>query len=313
MRSYDLYARFIDWPGPAVTTEAMALGVALIVLSVTFLSLGRIRRIARVMGVVGVISLMYAMMLIHDQTDIIHNGVYVVARQWRYPEAARFQARVALLGLPAAATFVMLQVFWATRRRQRSTVPTLLRDGRAFLARGENEAALAALDEALLIFPHLAEARYLRARAHEAMDKPDEALDDLNKAIEADPNLAPARLARGRMLAARGELDPAGDDFDHFLNLRSNDIEGLLNRGILRAKQGREPEAVRDFQRVLKLTNHSDYADPAREYLKRLHVEPAPDAAAAKPSSGDAPMGLLLDRPLRYEGDATPLPADERP
>ena len=282
MRSYDLYARLIDWPGPAATTEAMALGVALIVLSVTFLSLGRIRWIARTMGAVGVLCLLFAMLLIHDQTVVVHDGVYVVARQWRYPEAARFQARVALLGLPAASIFVMLQVLWATRRRQRSTVPTLLRDGRAFLVRGELDAALASLNEALA---------------------------DLDQAIRADPNLAPARLARGRLRAGRGELDGAGEDFDRFLCLRPNDIDGLLNRGKLRAQQGREPEAIADFQRVLKLTNHSDYADPARDYLKRLHAEPA----VAKPINADEPMELLLDRPLRYEGEPAPRPLEERP
>ncbi len=309
MRSYDLYARLIDWPGPAATTEAMALGVALIVLSVTFLSLGRIRWIARTMGAVGVLCLLFAMLLIHDQTVVVHDGVYVVARQWRYPEAARFQARVALLGLPAASIFVMLQVLWATRRRQRSTLPTLLRDGRAFLVRGELDAALASLNEALTIFPHLTEARYLRARVHEAMERTDEALADLDQAIRADPNLAPARLARGRLRAGRGELDGAGEDFDRFLCLRPNDIDGLLNRGKLRAQQGREPEAIADFQRVLKLTNHSDYADPARDYLKRLHAEPA----VAKPINADEPMELLLDRPLRYEGEPAPRPLEERP
>lgn len=312
MRSYELYARFIDWPGPAATTEAMALGVALIVLSVTFLSLGRIRWIARAMGAVGVLCLLFAMLLIHDQTVVVQNGIYVVARQWRYPEAARFQARVALLGLPAASIFVMLQVLWATRRRQRSTVPTLLRDGRAFLVRGELDAALASLNEALTIFPHLAEGRYLRARVNEALDQIDEAVVDLDQAISANPNMAPARLARGRLRALRGELDGAGEDFDRFLSLRPNDIEGLLNRGKLLAKQGRELEAVADFQRVLKLTNHSDYADPAREYLKRLHAEPTIDPTA-KPSNSEGPMELLLDRPLRYEGHPTPLPLEEKP
>jgi len=306
MRSFDLYARLIDWPGPAATTEAMALGVALIVLSVTFLSLGRIRWIARTMGAVGVLCLLFAMVLIHDQTVVVRHDVYAAVRQWRYPEAARFQARVVLLGLPAASLFVMLQVLWATRRRHRSTVPSLIRDGRAMLIRGETDAALANLNEALRVFPHLAEALYLRARAHEAKGQNDEALADLDRAIRSDPNMAPARLARGRLRAGRDELDGAGEDFDRYLMVRPNDVEGLLNRGILRARQGREPEAVVDLHRVLKLTNHSDFADPAREYLRRLRAETAVDSVL-KPAEADDPMELMLDRPLRYEGEPEPL------
>jgi len=305
MRSYEPYARFIDWPGPAATTEAMALGVALIALSVTFLSLGRIRWIARAMGAVGVLSLLFAMLLIHDQTTVVNDGIYVVARRWRYPEAARFQARVVLLGLPAASLFVMLQVLWATRRRQRSSVPALLRDGRALMVRGEHDAALERLNEALGVFPHLAEALYLRARVYEARDQIDDALADLDRAIRSNPHLAPARLARGRLRAGRGKLDDAAEDFNRFLTARPNDLDGLLNRGILLAQQGREPEAVADLQRVLKLTNHSDYADPAKEYLKRLRVEPEPDPAI-KPADADVPMALLLDRPLRYEDGSSP-------
>lgn len=306
MRSYDLYARLVDWPDAAVTTEAMALGVALIVLSVTFLSLGRIRWIARIMGVVGVLCLLLAMVLIHDQTVVVQHDVYTAVRQWRYPEAARFQARVVILGLPAASLFVMLQVFWATRRRHRSTVPTMIRDGRAMLIRGDAEAALTNLNEALRIFPHLAEALYLRARAHEAMGEIDEALADLDRAIKADANHAPALLARGRLRASRDEFEGAGKDFDRYLTLRPNDVEGLLNRGILLARQGRAPEAVSDLHRVLKLTNHSDFADPAREYLKRLGAEETIDAVV-KPAVAEGPMELLLDRPLRYEGGQAAL------
>lgn len=312
MRSFEPYARLIDWPGPAATTEAMALGVALIVLSVTFLSLGRIRWIARAMGVAGVLSLLFAMLLIHDQTVVVQDGIYLAARRWRYPDAARFQARVVLLGLPAASLFVMLQVLWATRRRQRSSVPALIRSGRALMVRGEHDAALGNLNEAIRIFPHLAEALYLRARVYEAKDQPVEALADLDRAIRSDPQLASARLTRGRLRAAQGELDGASEDFDRFLMIRPNDVDGLLNRGVLRAQQGREAEAVADLQRVLKLTNHSDYADPARECLKRLQVEPTTDPYIHPVDAADGPMELLLDRPLRY-GQGGPAPLEEHP
>ncbi len=52
------------------------------------------------------------------------------------------------------------------------------------------------------------------------------------------------------------------------MNLRANDPEAYLNRGICLLKKGLVREATADFQRVLKLTNHSDYAEPAKQYLR---------------------------------------------
>ncbi len=69
--------------------------------------------------------------------------------------------------------------------------------------------------------------------------------------------------------------------------MRPNDPECFLHRGVCLAKQGILSDAILDFQRVLKLTNHSDYAEPARFYLEQLGGEnPLPGPA---PSTNGAP------------------------
>ena len=52
------------------------------------------------------------------------------------------------------------------------------------------------------------------------------------------------------------------------MTIRANDPETYLNRGICLVKKGLVSEAAADFQRVLKLTNHSDFAEPAKQYLR---------------------------------------------
>jgi hypothetical protein len=54
------------------------------------------------------------------------------------------------------------------------------------------------------------------------------------------------------------------------MTIRSNDPDVYLHRGACLVKKGVPAEAVADFQRVLKLTNHSDYAEPAKNYLRQI-------------------------------------------
>ena len=75
--------------------------------------------------------------------------------------------------------------------------------------------------------------------------------------------------------------------------IRANDPEFYLSRGICLMKKGLSSEAAADFERVLKLTNHSDFAEPAKKYLHQYeaHSQPVLDrqptrtAPAAPPYS----------------------------
>ncbi len=272
-RGAELYDRVVNWPNPMQLAEVFALGAVLIMTATLLLSLGRSRLFAQVIGILGVAAIMLAMFVIHEQTFRTKFGEYITVTRSRYPQPTRFQIRVALIGLPAAATLVMIWVANSTRRRLRATVPHHLREGRKFLAQGAHQAALAEFNNALAISPYLADALYHRGCAHEATGQVEEALADFDQALHCDPQHALSYLHRGRIRSEQGDVDPALADFAQVMIMRPNDAECYLNRGICLARKGIISDAILDFHRVLKLTNHSDYAEPARYYLDQLTAE----------------------------------------
>jgi tetratricopeptide (TPR) repeat protein len=291
MRGAELYDRVINWPGPTELTVLFGAAVVLITFAALLLSLGRLRTIARLIGVLGVMAIMVALFLIHEQTTSEKAGEYVTVTRSRYPEPTRFQIRVALLGLPAAAAVVMVSVLSSTRRRLRDTVPDHLKEGRKLLVQGAYGQALAEFNKALEISPYLGEAYYLRGCVYEAQGQSDAAMADFDHALRCDPQHPHAYLHRGRLRTEKGDLEAALHDFDQVMIMRPNDAECHLNRGVCLAKKGALSDAILDFQRVLKLTNHSDYAEPARYYLDQLgghNPLPAPIAAPEPSSNGAA-------------------------
>jgi tetratricopeptide (TPR) repeat protein len=299
MRGAELYERVINLPGRQDLAIAFGVSVALIMLAALLLSLGRLRVFARVLGVLGVVAIMVTLFVIHEQTDKHKDGQFVTVTRYRYPESTRFQIRIALIGLPAAAAMMMIWVLGSTRRRLRSTVPDHLKEARKLLAQGSHDAALTELNMALKISPHLGEAYFLRGSVHEAQSRVDEALADFDRALQADPQHARAHLHRGRIHTEKGDFDSAMFDFDQVMIMRPNDAECYLNRGVCQAKRGQIGEAIIDFQRVLKLTNHSDFAEPARHYLQQL--------------GGENPLSPHLPAPSSNGSAQAPAPANEPP
>jgi hypothetical protein len=273
MRDAELYDRVINWPGQVELTVMFGAGLVLITMAALLLSIGRLRMFARTAGVLGVLAIMVAMFVIHEQTDHEKVSPNVTVTRSRYPETTRFQMRVALLGLPAAAVVVMTAVLTTTRRRLRSTVPNYLKEGRKLLALGQYDAALCEYRKALEISPYLGDAYYQRGCVYECLGATDLALADFDQALCCDAQIAHAYLHRGRIRTDRGELDSALADFVQVMIMRPNDAESHLNRGVCLAKKGWVSEAILDLQQVLKLTNHSEYAEPARFYLNQLGSE----------------------------------------
>ncbi len=261
------------------------------------LSLGRLRVFARVLGILGVAAIMLPMFVIHEQTIRTKVGEYITVTRSRYPQPTRFQIRVALFGLPAAAALVMIWVANSTRRRLRATVPHHLREGRKLLAQGAHQAALAEFNSALAISPYLAEALYHRGCVHETTGQVEQALEDFDQALSCDPQHALSCLHRGRIRSERGDLDPALADFDQVMTMRPNDAECYLNRGICLARKGIISDAILDFHRVLKLTNHSDYAEPARFYLNQLGSENSTPSPLPSANGSDHAIGSTAIQP----------------
>jgi tetratricopeptide (TPR) repeat protein len=283
MKGAELYERLINWPDREMLIVLLSAALGLIVLASVLLALGRFRLFARIIGVVAVVLIMLDLFIVLEQTETEKVGQYISVTRYRASDSMRFQIQIVLLSLPAVAAAVMASVLGITRRRLRLTVPSHLKEGRKLLVLGQHDAALAEFNKAIEISPYLGEAYFQRGCAFEAVAKRDLALADFDRALRCDPQLAHAYLHRGRLRTERGEFDAALADFDQVMCMRPNDAECYLNRGICLAKKGMLSDATDDFRRVLKLTNHSDYADPARFYLDQLSGNPSESGPAPSP------------------------------
>ena len=84
------------------------------------------------------------------------------------------------------------------------------------------------------------------------------------------------------MRTESGDFDGALADFGQLMLIRANDPDTYLQRGVCLVKKGLVNDAIADFHRVLKLTNHSDYAEPAKNYLRQALEDLAGAHAAVR-------------------------------
>ncbi|ODU01436.1 MAG: hypothetical protein ABS79_01645 [Planctomycetes bacterium SCN 63-9] len=273
MPGADLYARVINWPGPLVLSAMFITGAALIIAATVLLSWDKWRNFARILGVIGVLIVMLTLLDIHEQKVVDQPTPELKVVRYKFPEATRFQIRVALLSLPFAATIVAASIFVSGKRRRLLLVPGHLKAGLKHFYNREYDQALEQYDRAIDISPNRGESYFQRGCVFAAKGERDRAIADFDKAIQYDPRLAAAFVNRGRLRIQAEELEAALEDFERAMSLKQSDPAVFLNRGICFAKLGVIPKAIADFQRVLKLTNHSDFAEPANRYLTELGVQ----------------------------------------
>jgi len=267
----------------------VALGLAaLLVIAGLVISFGKHRWLARSLGALGLVLIMLVLFAFKQQTVTEKTSEIVTATRPRYSERARLYANVGLLGVPAVAGVVMFSVFMATRRKLRAQVPRHLKAGRKHFVQKEYEAALHEYNQAIIVAPHLGEAYCRRGCVFRAMGQVELALADFDRAIERDPRLASAYLERGKTRTESGDLDGALGDFQQLMIIRANDPEFYLSRGICLMKKGLSSEATADFERVLKLTNHSDFAEPAKKYLHQYEAQANPSSTTSSATAAPA-------------------------
>jgi Tfp pilus assembly protein PilF len=261
--------RVINWPDKTALAVAFASAAVLIIAGV-LLAVKKWKWFGRCVGLLGFFVVMVSLAVVHEQTRTERSSAHITVTRFRYSERTRFWAVVAMSGVPAAALAVMWIGRIKTRRRLRGEVPGHLKLGRRHLAQKDYEAALREYNRAIQAAPHLADAYCKRGSIYQAIGKPEQALSDFDQAIQCDPRLGAAYLERGKMRTERGEHDAALADFGQLMLIRANDPDSYLQRGICLAKKGLVDDALADFHRVLKLTNHSDFAEPAKEFIRRL-------------------------------------------
>lgn len=107
--------------------------------------------------------------------------------------------------------------------------------------------AIAALAEALTLYPDSAAAYHARARLRAATGDRDGALDDFARTLELEPNSALAFADRAELHMANGQLDMAARDFSRAIRAAPDNAHFQFRRGLVRAEAGDYPRAIEDF------------------------------------------------------------------
>jgi tetratricopeptide (TPR) repeat protein len=304
MRLAEIYERAVNWP--TATGIAGAIGFALVLVVVGFLlSIAKRVWIGRTLGLIGLVLILLCLFDLTEQTTLEKPTENITVVRYRRSERTRLLLFAAMLSLPCAAGAVMWVGFVKSRFQRRRQAPRLLKEGRRLFAQKEFEAALRTYSQAIQAAPDYAEAYCRRGLLYHEMGQPTQALADIDRAIACDPRHATAYLERGKCRTATGDFDGALADFGELMIMRANDPETFLYRGICLVKKGHLNEAAVDFRRVLKLTNHSDFAEPAKSYLRQIEDQPSGAPLAGgngalnfPPSTQPRAQDHALDRPI---------------
>jgi tetratricopeptide (TPR) repeat protein len=151
-----------------------------------------------------------------------------------------------------------------------------LNRGLAYFSKGEYDAAIADIDQAINLRPH--SIYYVnRAAAYMRKGAYDRAIADDDQAIVLDPKFATAFDKRGDAYNAKGAYDRAIADYGQAIALDPKNAGYYKDRGSAYHRKGAYDQAIADFDQALKLD--PDLA-AARENLERSHA-----ALAARPAS----------------------------
>ena len=198
----------------------------------------------------------------------------ITARPHTFADASRESAQIGLMAVPAVfALTVALRRRLAFNRR-RTHLSTYLRiAGKAFFD-GNFDRAIAEYSIAIRVDPTRTQSYLKRGQA--LLEKGDygRAVADFDRTIAIDPYCGGAYLNRGIVEAARGNNEAAIVNFERAIEINPGQAAAILYRGLSLAKVGDTVRAADDFRRILKLTNHSDFTEPAKFHLAMIENRP---------------------------------------
>ncbi len=300
MNISEFYYRVVDYPTWVGLKWALYAAAGMVVIATILLLVGRLGWFARALGLVALVVVMGVLYDIQGQTVKLMSFAGHYRYLHRFSPTARIWARGGMVAVPAAAAAIMLSAWGATQQKLRSQVPRQLKTGRQHFLRKEYDAALREYHRAIQAAPDLAEGYWGRGCVHQAKGDRAVALADFQRAIECDPRFGRAYLERARIRAELGDFDGALADFGQLTVLQANDPSLYLCRGVCFLKKGLLNDAAADFRRVLKLTNHSDFAEPAKNYLRQCESQTFPSTPPA-PNPNGSPSEFPARKPSSHD------------
>lgn len=252
------------------TCFALAAGVALVGLVAT--AWRRSRQVGLILLGAGAAAAWIGLLTVSECQTSERISDEVTARYYTYSDPIREAAQLGLVAVPALVFGVKLLRDKLERDRRRSLLSTYLRIATKAYLSGDFDRAIAEYSIAIKVDPARTEIYIRRGQARWQKGDYGLAIADFERALKLDPALSPAYLNRGIVLAARGDHEAAIADFDRASSLRPTDAAPALYRGLSLVKLGEADRAAEDFRQVLKITNHSDFVEPARFHLAMLEA-----------------------------------------
>jgi len=289
MRITETIKFVVNWPGQRLLLGILAAGVVLLLAAGMLALSGRFKWVVRGLALVGCLGLMLPAAVVRQQEITERQSETVTLTRSRYPESIRIRATWLLIGVPGIALIATVTSWAARKQRLRAQVPRRLKQGHKFSIEGNYAQALAEYSQAIEVAPHLSEAYCARGRLYKLMGDQELARADFDRALERDPRHYRSRLERAILRIEAGEIEPALQDINTVF--RINDPECLLLRGVCSYRKGDLDNAAADLSRVLKLTNHSDFAEPARQFLKDIQDARGPQSQPARHNGDLQPNG----------------------
>ncbi|NIA21653.1 MAG: tetratricopeptide repeat protein, partial [Anaerolineaceae bacterium] len=181
---------------------------------------------------------------------------------------------------------------------------------------GDNEAAIRAYEEAILLEPDNWEARNDLAARLEDEGRFGEALDELRTVLRKHPEFADVQLQAARVCARLGHLDEAAECVEAALTVNPRYLEALVFKGLLLTEQSADEAAAATFQRAISVNEgyvlayaglalaqeragHHDQSAETLELARR--IAPSSEEIYARLSQ----LGLMAA--LKSQGSETPL------
>ncbi len=152
----------------------------------------------------------------------------------------------------------------------------LIREGEILQEKGMNKEAYMSFSEAVIKFPHSADAYYKRGYTAMQLNQYKSAIDDLNKAISIEKK-ADYFFIRGRIGMKMNDLDLAISDFKESIRLDPKDYKAYNKLGVIYLNTQKEELALQNLDKAIELnvTDYSSYFNRGLILFKQKRFEEA--------------------------------------
>jgi tetratricopeptide (TPR) repeat protein len=165
----------------------------------------------------------------------------------------------------------------------RGRARALLEQGKALYRDDNDEAAVAAFQDAVKADPDLAEARFRLGLGYEALGKREEAEEEFKKAVESYKKYlaehdddAEAHYDLGQTYAALGQYSDAVREYREATKLKDDDADIYYDLGVAHTKLAQYDAAASAFSKSLEIDPDNyraqDGLDEAKEGMQRIRV-----------------------------------------